>query len=778
MRRPAVSGATVGPAGRHLPPGGPAPGCQRRRRSRQPRGRPDPGDGNVRLRARAFTGLDLALAPGAGTRLFVTADLGLTTTADGDRIRAHIATGTDVEVPGASVVASWPVDSGAIWTVDGMVAEQVKVGEVTVLTLGPGEGPALALDITVPANGYRTDVLTGLTLANEGTAGAVDIAQAELWTDGGDGIFDAGLADDVKLGDLVVSGTTWSSTVLGTPIGVAGLHLFASLTVAATPRDSMTVQLAVPVNGLTVSSDNDGPIDRRASANGALVISTSPLLSTLSLVGSATNVGGTGQVRMTVRNAGSETVTGITPALAVAEGPGTATLGVPTPATIVSLDPGQSTVVTWALNATGAGAITLEGNAEGTVGGGQVRRSIVTRTSGHMIYNPVPQLDLYPTANLPFTINRGQTGLVPLTLTFVNPGGDLVADARLTALRLRLLQTPTGPGIVPADLLSRIVVSEGTDIYLDLTALPTSGDTVDLVLSRAARVTGEEPVTLGLRFDLQASAPAPSFLLSVEDATWLTGLDAVDSHVVPVVLGSGTFPVRTGMANLVSPAAGLSVAIANTGSHAAVPGMSGVTLAEIQLANTSTDPGSSAVQLGSLTLVLRDGNGAPLSTAADVLSGLRLVSAFQEHLSGPPVVQADSVLAFNLSTPVTVPAGASLTLRVLADLAADAPLGRLVPVLGSSGSFDARDGNMNNAVPVILAPDLDWCASGCCRTGCVHHGDRRRRAARRAAPWCARPVRAVVATASRRLIPRGPRSVATAWCCASSATGMRRSIPA
>lgn len=653
----------------------------------------------------AFSGLDLAMAPGSGTRLFVTADLSLTNTADGDRVRAQVAAGTDVEVSGASVVAGWPVDSGATWTVDGMVAEQVKVGEVSVLTLGPGEGPALALDITVPANGYRTDVLTGLTLTNEGTARAVDIAQAELWSDGGNGLFDAGASDDVKLGDLVINGTTWSSTILGAPIGSAGLRLFASLSVAATPRDSMTVQLAVPVNGFTVSSENDGPIDRRVSAGGTLVISTSPLLSTLAIVGSATNVGGTSQVRMTVRNAGSETVADIVPVLAVTEGPGSAVLGTPVPATVPSLDPGQSAVLTWNLTATGAGSITLEGNAEGLVAGGQARRSIVTRTSSHTIYIPVPQLDLYPTVNLPFTINRGQSGLVPLTLTFVNPGGDLVADARLTALRIRLLQTPAGPGIVPANLLSRVVVSEGTDTYLDLTSLPTTGETVDLVLSRPARVTGNEPVTLGLRFDLQTSVAAPSFLLSVEDAAWLTGIDAVDGHTVPVMLGSGTFPVRTGMANLVSPAAGLSVAIANPGPHAAVPGMSGVTLAEIQLANSSTDAGSSAVQLGSLTLILRDGEGAPLAAAADILARVRLVSAFQEHFSGPPVVQADSILVFNLSTPVTVPGGASLGLRVLADLAADAPLGRLAPVLGDANSFDARDANMNNAVPVVLGAD-------------------------------------------------------------------------
>ena len=38
-------------------------------------------------------------------------------------------------------------------------------------------------------------------------------------------------------------------------------------------------------------------------------------------------------------------------------------------------------------------------------------------------------------------------------------------------------------GIVPADLLSRVVVNEGAEVYLDKSSLETSGSDVDLTLA-------------------------------------------------------------------------------------------------------------------------------------------------------------------------------------------------------------------------------------------------------------------------------------------------------
>ena len=649
-----------------------------------------------------FAGLDLELPADMGIRLYVTADLGLTTVADGNLIRGRIESIADIGIPNANIAASWPLESDVEWLINGMTAEQISRRDISALTLGPSEGPVLAMDLTIPSDGYADDVLSGITLSNEGSATAADIETAELWADGGDGVFDAGAGDDVSLGPLTVGAGAWVSNVLSWPVPTEGLQLFASLTVAATPQDSVTVKLGLPIDGITVSSGNDGPVDQPLASSGTLVISTSPLRTALMFVTAATDTGQTGTVNMTVHNAGSEPVTDILPSLEFTSGGGLLVLGTPTPATIPVLNSGAETTISWPYVSAQPGEVVLEGNAQGLVNGDQVRRSIVTQTSAHRIYTPVPLVELYPTANLPFSINRGQQGLVPLTLTFVNAGDADVADAHLTSIRLRFQEAVDGPDIAPADLVDQIVVAEGTNVYLETTTLPTTGSEVDLVFSEPVVITGAEPVTLGLRLDLRLNSTVPSFLVSIEDATWLVGNDAINGANLLVAPGEGAFPVRTGQATLVSPAVGLNVAVAALDTVETVPGQTDILLAEISLTQSVADDNSSSIDVGRLAFEFHGADGLPLADPAQRLSQLSLRSAFQEHYVGALVTEGDSLVVLSLSAPVTITGNATLVLRLYGDIAADSPLGEFTSLLGSVDQFDARDGNMNNPVPVIL----------------------------------------------------------------------------
>jgi len=649
-----------------------------------------------------FTGLNQVLAVDAGVRLFVTADLDLLGVADGDAISAQVNDVYDVDIPGATLVASWPLNSGAEWIVDGLVADQIGTGAVRTMTLGPDDGPVLAMDLTLPGNGGLGDQLQGITFINQGTADATDVTVAQLWADGGDGTFDGGVGDDEAIGRLNLDSDTWASTVLERSLPAEGLRLFVSLDVSSTPHDSVTVQLMVPVNGILLASSNDGPLDDAVPAGGTLTISTSPLRSTVSFDSQASNVGQTGTVTMTVTNAGAEVVTGIVPVLQVDGGGGSVDLRDPTPSVLADLAPGQWQEITWSYTGTGAGTVILTGNASGTVSSSQVRRSIQTPTAPHRIFNPVDHLELYPTVNLPFSINRGQGGLVPLTLTFMNPGDADVADAQLTGLSLRFMETPTGPDIIPSDLIDRVTISEGTEIYLDRNDPPDSGSRLDLVFDRAVRITSEEPVTLGVKFDLDLNSTAPSFLISITDASWFVGNDAVDMRSVPVQLGEGLFPVQTGQATLVTPATGLDVAIPSGEETLATPGQMDVPLLGVHLANSGNDNNSSTIEVGRMTFILRDGTGAAVSHPDSLLDRVVLHSMFLDYYSGPAVVTDDSLLTLLLSPPVTVPGGGTLNLLLQADLAERMPLGPLTPSLVGPGGIDARDGNMNNPVPVTL----------------------------------------------------------------------------
>ncbi len=647
-----------------------------------------------------FTGLDLDLPAGAGTRLLVLADLDPALIPDGSFLEIEIPGASSLNTGGANLVAPWPLASQSPWTVDGMIARQVQLQDIPAPTLGPDEGPVLALDLLIPPNGIFADELTGLTLRNQGTALGADLQVANLYKDDGDGLFDPD--SDTLLCPLTINGNTWSSTVLASPIPGDGLRLFTGLVVASAPSDSVTVQLGVPQGGITVSSGNDGPVDQALAGLQTLTITTSPLRTSLEFASAATDTGQAGQVIMTVRNAGSEVVTDITPFIDFLEGGELLELDAPSPAQITSLDPGQVVNVTWPYTSRQTGQVTLEGNSAGFVNTDQVRRSILTRTSAHRIYLPVPGLELYPTANLPFSVNQGTRNLSPMTLTFVNPGGDDVADAHLTGLQLRFRDGPDGPGIVPADLVERLTLAEGTDLYLTTDDLPTSGDTVDLSFTRPVIVTGSEPVSLGLYLNLNLGATAQSFQIVLEQADWMTASDAVNGAQVGVTLGQGSFPFSTSQATLVAPATGLNVAVTDQGPATGVPGQENVALMALQLDQNLGDSTSSSVEVGRLAFQFRNAAGAPLTDASAYFERLILRSAYQVHFAGLPTVQDDSLLVLTLEAPLSVAGTAQLPLTLAADLAAQIPLGAVTPLVGPVTLFDARDGNMNSQVPVNL----------------------------------------------------------------------------
>ncbi len=112
-----------------------------------------------------------------------------------------------------------------------MVAAQVRCPEVPPVSLTAGEGPVLALDLTVPGNGYLTDTLTMLRLVNRGTATPADMAALHLWADDGDGLFDAAL--DLPVAGMAGADSNWVASGLDLEIPVGGRRLFAGVTVVA-----------------------------------------------------------------------------------------------------------------------------------------------------------------------------------------------------------------------------------------------------------------------------------------------------------------------------------------------------------------------------------------------------------------------------------------------------------------------------------------------------------------------------------------------------------------
>ncbi len=652
-----------------------------------------------------FAGLDHGLASGEIAHLFLTADVSLTAAADGDTLAAVVGSAADLEFDdGVALVGAWPLDSQGRHRVDGMVAAQIANLEVPPVSLTAGEGPVLAFGLTIPGNGYLADTLTQIRLTNVGSATTADIETLQLWADDGDHLFTP--ATDQPLGELASAGGSWIAPGLDAAIPPDGLQLFAGLTVGAAPADSATVQFRLPVDGVTVASTNDGPRDVAVESPTSLLISTAPLLSHLRIADARSTLGQTVTVTMTVANASGETVTDIAPQDIAAGGDGVLTpLAGPSPATL-DLASGASGTFVWTFRADAIGDVHVRGRCSGIGAvGGQPRHSLATASGSHRILNPALPLGVYPVANLPFSINRGQAGVVPLTLTLVNGGDDTSADIRLTRL-VMTIDDGEGQPVVPADLVARVAVNEGVNVYCNTQDVPASGQSLVLDLAPYVVVTSREPVTLSLRLDIRPDTDVRRFRVSLMAAGDITALDHVSLLPVAPVLLAGAYPVTSGTGHIVAQATGLNVARGEGAAATACSGQDDVELLRLDLQGAGDPAFPTDVQIGAFTVALVDTLGRRLPDASSRFQRLRVLGSLAMHAENALDDAGDTTVTFQLMPPVNVPVGATaVSLRILGRVPAVAALGPVRLRLESSTLFDARDGNVGVPVPVYYQAD-------------------------------------------------------------------------
>jgi hypothetical protein len=650
----------------------------------------------------AFTGLSESIPAGKSRGWFVTADLSASAARDGDVIGAQVLAPSNAEFAEAtSVGGTWPLDSEARWPVDGFVAAQVTNLGAPGATVGPGDGPLVVLDVIVPRNGYASDVLRGVRVTNLGTAAASDFSSVKLWRDGGDGVFSA--ADDVLLGPLTPSGADWASPVLAEPVGGQGLRLFVGVDIAGTPADTATVRFAIPVNGVEYESTNDGPLDAMVANAEVMLISSAPLLATLS-VPSASTIGQTVPVSMVVRNVGTETVRGITPSTLGLTGtaPFTYVSG-PAPATF-DLAPEAADTLTWSYTADGVGDVRFAGSSGGTGDPSGLPRNAPFVTSNlHRVFVAAQHLDLTPVQTMPIRVNRGQTGIVPFSLTLVHPGGADASDVRVDRLTVRLEQESGAP-IVPAALLSRVEVNEGTSVYLVKTALETSGSEVDLPLAAPVTVTGTQPATISIRLDIDTLTTVPTFRMVLDDSTRISARDATNGAPVVVRLQQGSYPLRSDVATVVAEATQLDVTALPPDTVRTSRGGHDATLLCFRLESPGVSGISSDVRVASMAVALTDSAGLDRVPPGVVVSELRLQAGSQVLARHTVTAVEGDTLVMTLTPPLELPANTPFDVALVGDIALTAPLGRLGARLADSSFVDVRDANSRVPLPALYTP--------------------------------------------------------------------------
>jgi hypothetical protein len=649
-----------------------------------------------------FSGLGLDLDPGKSRTLFVTGDASLLRARDGDVLSGAVAVREDFQFKSATAVAgSFPLSSANGWTIDGMVAAQIDNGGAPPVTLGPGGGPAEALDVTVHRNGYQDDQLQSFSVVNLGTASPADLAGLRLWRDGGNGSFDGGAGDDSDLGPLTESSGVWSSAPLSVPLGTAGQRLFVAATASGTPADSVTIRLAIPTGGLTTASDNDGPLDVTVANAEAILLANGGLLASLGFDAAAVTVGQSVTLRMAVHNTAPESLVAVAPTMPVPGGTAVLTpLTGPLPASI-DLPPGGSGEFQWTFRADGAGVDRSTARASGTGSpSGQPYSSFDAESGELRVLARADSLLLTVDNAMPQAVSRGQIGVLPLYLTFQHPdpNGSPVA---VHEVRLRI-EREDGSDVIPSSLLTRaVVISAGETLQV---ATPdTSGSMLTFALPAPLIVSGPDPATLAIGLDISPATAVPDFRLVLTDTSAVHAADAPTGAPVRPALQGATWPAASGLARVQATPTGLDVAADTMAAARAGRGQNDVVLARLNLFNPGTTGVTSDVRLGALDLKLADTLGVRIAKPGHVVHRLKLRSGPLTYADRVIAPQADSVMTLTLSPLLAVPVNTPTEVLLVADVSDTAALGSFRLEVGDSARFDARDPNSGNRVPVFYA---------------------------------------------------------------------------
>ncbi len=651
-----------------------------------------------------FEGFAWSVSTGVSQQFFIVGDVALHAAADGDVLDVQLNGALDVSVlETTSVIASWPLRTSAGAVVDGMVAAQLTSFDAPGVTVGPNEGPALALDLLVPANGYASDVLEGVNLVELGTAVATDVAGVRLWRDGGDATFNPGTGDDTEIAPLVWVDGRWKTPQIAEPIGAGGLRLFVGVTVGSAPTDSATVQLGVPIHGIQTASGNDGPLDQPLTNGAALLLSTAPLSVSLTFGATRANVGQDLSVQMTVRNISNETILGVTPSALSQLGDGGATLLTPPNPASTDMPPGSQADFFWIYRCTSVGTLQFSGQVEGTASvGGLLRRSLPNRSGTLRVMLRASSMSVQPIGNIPFSINRGETDVVPLSLTFTHDGNVNTSDVLLRSMRLRV-EDDTGTGLVPADILARLVLREGSLTYFTASTLPASGAEILVDLTTPLLITPDEPATVSFQCDVNAAATAPVFRFALLDASFFTAEDATEGTPVNVNMAPGNFPIQSGLVQLHAAPTELQAQALPASMQRAAQGQAQVALLGLRLSNPGIPNVTTHVRVGALQLRVIDAAGNSLPEPARYFQSLRIKSGALTLEDLSLAASSDSLIQCGLSIPALVPAGIDNDIYIVGDVAPSAPLGNYRLRLGAPSTVDARDDNTHASVPVVYS---------------------------------------------------------------------------
>jgi len=193
---------------------------------------------------------------------------------DDDSLDIMLVTADDIATSDTTIVAGPDTaNSFGVGIVDGMISAQIDIVSTGINQIQPADSLYNIFIVDIPRNGYGNDSLNIFSLFNYGTASVSDMDSLILFSDNGNGSWD-GRGTEMRLGELVYTGDRWMISGLNDPLTGQVNRFFIGVKLADYPSNDATIAFGIPVNGLEMSSGNDGPLDNATVPIDTIVIQT------------------------------------------------------------------------------------------------------------------------------------------------------------------------------------------------------------------------------------------------------------------------------------------------------------------------------------------------------------------------------------------------------------------------------------------------------------------------------------------------------------------------
>lgn len=648
-----------------------------------------------------FDGFSYRLDPNVQRRLLVAYSAAPGSARDGATVDAVIRDNKSfVYDTSTTTVADFELNSPGEDTFDGCVRRQIESLPVVSRTLGGRERDVLTLDLHLPSNGWQADELSALEIEivaqpDAAVLGA-DIAAIHLWASSGaspaPGGFD--VARDSLLATLLPGASRLQFTGLSLPIPAGGRRVYVTIDVSDAPTEGRVLEMRLPIDGLTVVSGNDGPIDQEVPGTATHRFSSSPLLSSVSSVLSQVSVGQQVDVRVVVQN---RTPFPLPPVYlhrleVVPPRPGSQISG-PVPGSL-TLEAGATDTMTCSFVFDLPGAVHFEALT------GLMDSTLLAplATSAPVLVQSAPTAVLLdPVSNVSGAVYTGQAGVVPLIWRLTHADADSLAAPLAIRQIGFVLEDALGVPRSARAVFDRFELRAGTRTLSIQDPAPDSSR-IDIILDPPVILAPGEQRDVSLVATIATNVAATSFRVGLPDPSVVIAEDATSGAAVPL---TATLPWFSPLVTIRTVATSMTFAFDRTLPPAINQGQTSVGVGRLNL-SVPGSPGASEARLTQIVLEVHRPDGGAVDFGR-VFRRFLVTSGTTVLYEATSIDTTGGRLDLPLTIPKTVTSGAQEMVDLSFDVEDSAPLDSLrIAIVGAADLHvvDAVSGLPIPAVPV------------------------------------------------------------------------------